>query len=203
MRRLLTGPAEYLSESVHAWCGWNAFFFRPADPTAIGLIRVVVGALLVWNLASSASITCVFGSDGWTSPAVAQEFLKVRAPLSWSFWYWVPDGGGSGRSGWSGMGVFVLFTLGLWSRVTAVLVLIIRGLDDAAAHRGAVRDGPDAHGLDVLSGRHGGRAVRRCRSIGSWRHWEVRGGGALAGGRPLAGAVGSARAFGVGEPVSC
>ena len=52
MRRLLNGPAAYLADFWRTVArAWNTFFFTPADPTALGLIRVVVGLLLSWDLA--------------------------------------------------------------------------------------------------------------------------------------------------------
>ena len=46
MRRLLSGTWGYLVELTSAARrGWDAFFFTPTDPTALGLIRVVVGVL--------------------------------------------------------------------------------------------------------------------------------------------------------------
>ena len=51
MRRLVTGPLAYLGELLQSIRqGWNDFFFRPTDPTALGLIRLTTGALLLWSM---------------------------------------------------------------------------------------------------------------------------------------------------------
>ena len=51
MRRLLIGPFAYLAALARATRdGWNRFVFTPADPTALGLVRVVAGALAFWSL---------------------------------------------------------------------------------------------------------------------------------------------------------
>jgi hypothetical protein len=52
LRRLLNGLTDYPARLWGAAVrGWNAFFFTPADPTALGLIRLVSGLLLLWSLA--------------------------------------------------------------------------------------------------------------------------------------------------------
>ena len=57
MRRLLSDLRNYLAAlGWAARAGWNAFFFVPADPTALGVIRVATGLLAFWSL-------FVFGLD--------------------------------------------------------------------------------------------------------------------------------------------
>lgn len=134
MRRLLTGLASFASEYSRALArGWNTFFFRPADPTSLGLIRVGVGALLFWSmLVYGLDLRDFFGSQGWAEPDTVRYFayeapnVSYRGlhPYAWSFWYLVPDG-----LLWPVWGlcmvVLALYTLGLWSRVTAVLAWVI------------------------------------------------------------------------------
>ncbi len=51
MRRLVTAPFRYFGELGQAIArGWNLFFFTPADPTSLGLVRLVVGLLAFWSL---------------------------------------------------------------------------------------------------------------------------------------------------------
>src|SRR5207302_676433 len=68
---------------------WDAFFFTPADPTPLALIRIVTGLLLLWNLAIlGLDLRDDLGSDGWADPATVRELL---GRWSWSFWLAVPD----------------------------------------------------------------------------------------------------------------
>ena len=105
--------------------GWDAFFFTPADPTPLGLIRVAVGLLLLWSLGVyGLDLHAFLGSEGWADPAVVRLFQGERSPWAWSFWFLVPDA--VLRPAWVAcMVVLALFTLGLWSRVTAVLAWVI------------------------------------------------------------------------------
>ncbi len=71
--------------------GWDAFFFTPADPTALGLIRVATGLLAFWSLlVLGLDLHDYFGSDGWAEPSAVRA---AQRSLAWSFWFLVPDGG--------------------------------------------------------------------------------------------------------------
>jgi hypothetical protein len=110
------------SSSLQAW---SRFFFAPADPTALGLIRVVVGALLLWDLGVlGLDLRDYLGEDGWIGPEAARGYLSEHSPWAWSFWLWVPDSWLP--VAWAvSLAVLALFTVGLWSRVTAVLAWAI------------------------------------------------------------------------------
>ena len=122
MRRLLTGPWAYAVELAGAARrGWDAFFFRPADPTPLGLIRVAVGLLLLWNMVVyGLDLPAFLGSDGWADPSSLRALMAGRTPWAWSFWFLVPDA--MLRPVWVAcLVVLALFTVGLWTRVTSVL----------------------------------------------------------------------------------
>jgi predicted DCC family thiol-disulfide oxidoreductase YuxK len=123
VRRLLIDAATYLGDLGRATLrGWNSFFFSPADPTALGLIRVAVGLLAFWSLfVFGLDLHDYFSSIGWAEPGVIRS---VEGPLTWSFWFLVPDEWL--RLVWClCLAVLALFTLGLYSRVTAVLSWVI------------------------------------------------------------------------------
>lgn len=126
MRRLLNGIAEYVVALASATArSWSAFFFSPADPTSLGLIRVVVGLLLLWSTATfGLDLRDYFGSDGWADPAAVRFVQERAAPYAWSLWLFVPDS--LLWPVWAGcLIVLAMFTVGLWSRVTAVLAWVI------------------------------------------------------------------------------
>ncbi len=126
MRRLLSDLVNYLGRLVTATRrGWNAFFFTPADPTALGLIRVVVGLLALWSLiVLGLDLHDYFGSDGWADPTVIWQTQRQRQPFAWSFWFLVPDR--LLRPVWLAcLAILGLYTVGLLSRVTGVLAWVI------------------------------------------------------------------------------
>lgn len=126
MRRFLNSLVEYPASLGNAILrGWNGFFFTPADPTALGLIRLGVGALLFWSLlVYGLDLQAFFGSAGWADPESVRFVNRMQAPAAWSFWFHVPDS--LLRPAWVACLVIVaMFTMGLWSRVTAVLAWVI------------------------------------------------------------------------------
>jgi predicted DCC family thiol-disulfide oxidoreductase YuxK len=126
VRRLVTGPIGYARELGRAIAsGWSRFFFTPADPTPIGVVRVALGLLLVWNMCVyGLDLRAFFGRAGWTDPVVLREVMALERPSAWSFWLWVPDS--LLRLVWvCSLVLLALFTVGLWSRVTAVLAWVI------------------------------------------------------------------------------
>jgi predicted DCC family thiol-disulfide oxidoreductase YuxK len=119
VRRFLKDLATYVAElTTAALKGWNAFFFAPADPTMLGLIRIAAGLLAFWSmLVLGLDLHDYFGSTGWAEPSAIRA---LERPLSWSFWFLVPDAWL--RPVWLGcLVILILFVLGLYSRVTAVL----------------------------------------------------------------------------------
>ena len=148
--------------------GWDAFFFKPADPTPLGLIRLICGALAFWSLLTlGLDLNDYLGSTGWADPEVVAATMP---PGAWSFWLWVPDS--LLVPVWIAcLAVLLLYTLGLWSRVTAVLAWLIV---ISTARRAPIM----VHGFDtVLSGwlfylavtGASGQAVSLDRFLSRWR----------------------------------
>lgn len=123
MRRFLIDSAAYLRALVSGFArGWSRFFFLPADPTPLGLIRAAVGLLGFWSLfVIGLDLHAYLGSQGWTDATTAYNAMP---PYGWSIWFFVPDP--LLRAAWlAGLGVFALMTVGLFSRTSSVLAWII------------------------------------------------------------------------------
>jgi hypothetical protein len=126
MYRVLSEVYRYLAELVAtSRRAWRAFFFTPADPLPLGLIRIMVGLLLLWDLAVlGIDLKGFLGSDGWIGPEAARAYLAHHAPWGWSFWFLVPDRGL--YAAWAVcLVILTLFTLGLGTRATAILAWVI------------------------------------------------------------------------------
>ncbi len=68
---------------------WNAFWYTPADPTLLGVLRILTGLMLVythavWGLA----LNDFFGPTSWLSPALVRSIEAGQ--YTYSFWFWVP-----------------------------------------------------------------------------------------------------------------
>ena len=172
MRRIVTGFSSYFSGLARAAVrGWNAFFFTPADPTPLGLMRVAVGALAFWStFVYGLDLADYFGSEGWADPGVLRAVWADRTPYAWSFWTAVPDAWL--RPVWAAcLLTLALYTVGLFSRVTAVLAWVIVV---ASARRAPV----SLYGFDqalsclafyLAATGASGRSVSLDRFLGRWR----------------------------------
>jgi hypothetical protein len=100
---------------------WNQFWFRPADPATLCLVRICAGAMLVYtHLVWSLDLQAFFGDKSWL-PRATLDALQVDS-FSWTYLWWF---GNSPVALWSvhllALVVFALFTIGLFTRVTSIL----------------------------------------------------------------------------------
>jgi hypothetical protein len=107
------------------------FWFTPVDPIGLHCLRVLAGLLfLFWLLPFAGHLEELFGLQGWLDVPALRELARLPdtplAPISWSVLYLC---GGSSMLLTAvyvaSLGVLVLFTLGLWPRVTAVLTWVV------------------------------------------------------------------------------
>lgn len=149
---------------------WGRFWFSPADPTPLGLIRICCGLVLVYvHLAYLPDLQEFFGADAWfdlrladahrtETPCIAPSANWAVGPVArplpddldermrtvqyirtwgvdprltvgqgtfgWSVWYHVTDPLWMCVVHGGVLVVLLLFTVGLWTRVTSVLAWV-------------------------------------------------------------------------------
>lgn len=117
---LWRGPVRLVQGFVR---GWERFWFRPADPVVLSLMRLLVGGMLfythiVWGM----NLPAFFGADGWNSPEVIRRMQEGM--FSPTFWWYVPE-----HLMWPVhvlcLGVLFLFWVGCCTRITSVLSFLI------------------------------------------------------------------------------
>lgn len=124
MESLIQPIIRYFSHFTRTLArNWDAFWFSPADPTLLGLIRVMTGLMLLYTHAIwGAALTEFFGPHAWLSPRLVGA-LQADQPTM-SFWWLVGP-----RWIWPAhavsMVILALFTLGLWTRLTSWLAFIV------------------------------------------------------------------------------
>jgi hypothetical protein len=106
-----------------AWENWRGFWFKPADPTPLGVMRILFGAMLlythiVWGL----NLRGFFGADGWQPESLVRSVQN--SSFAWSFWWWIPDGLHPAAHILS-LVILALFMLGALTPVTSVLAYLI------------------------------------------------------------------------------
>lgn len=104
---------------------WDRFFFTPADPRPLGIVRIVVGLLLLWNMGTlGIDLRAMLGSEGWVDQAILAMVRDQSGRLEWSLWNLVSDG--LLWPAWVvAMVVLTLFTAGFASRLTVPLAWAI------------------------------------------------------------------------------
>lgn len=112
--------------------GWNTFWYTPADPLPLGLIRLLTGLIAIASLVSyTPDIERFLTDTGMVPVSLVVELQSPQLdngqlvrPWRWSYFDFI----GSNEVRlvhWCGIAVVVLYTLGLFSRVTSVLALIV------------------------------------------------------------------------------
>lgn len=102
---------------------WIEFWFTPADPTPLCVIRWLIGGMVlystyVWGM----ELDAFFGRDGWNSLEVirAYQFNQFRPSL----WWLVPEAS-MYTAHQCCLAILALFWIGFCTRVTSILALVI------------------------------------------------------------------------------
>ncbi len=137
-----------LLQAVGAWwrdvvAGWNRFWFEPADPATLGIIRICTGAMLLYtHLVWGLELTAFFGPRGWLAPEAVR--LMQQGTYSWSYLWWLESPISLWSAHLAALAVFACLMLGLYTRVVSVLSFLA-----AASYIGRV---PGAlFGLDQIN----------------------------------------------------
>ena len=130
MQRVLRAVTNYVTGfATRVADGWNTFWYTPVDPGLLGLIRILTGLMLlythaVWGMA----LNDFFGADAWISRELVDVVLtnqdRYSNHFAYSLWWVIPP-----RLIWPAyalmMLVLALFTVGLWTRITSILSLLV------------------------------------------------------------------------------
>lgn len=121
---LRSSGVVWLRQYVNGWMeAWHRFWFEPADPLMLGIIRLLGGWMLFYNLAVWTLDLEAFFSDNGLQPLQAVKALYVNRPI-FSFWLLTGD-----QYLWpmhiACLMVSAMFCLGFATRVTSILSFLI------------------------------------------------------------------------------
>jgi hypothetical protein len=108
---------------------WNNFWFTPADPLPLAVVRIATGAILTWScVVWLLDPDAFFGPRGWLAP---HEVWRMNdQPWQWS-WFFAATGPNAVRVlAGIALAAAVLLTLGLFTPLAAIVSLV--GLISAA-----------------------------------------------------------------------
>ena len=130
-----TAPApSTAAAAVNLQRGWTSFWFSAVDPIGLHRLRFLAGLLfLAWLLPLTGHQVELFGLNGWFDRAAYLEAADptqfpggAPAPIGWSLVYlFGTDTVLLNVFWWVSIGVLVLFTLGVATRITSVLTWLI------------------------------------------------------------------------------
>lgn len=152
----MNAVAVYLRDLVRdTRCGWDRFWFTPADPSTLCAIRILAGLMLLYtHLVWTLDLEAFFGPHPWLSVRAVESFQRglagaqepeeiepaggpiaetiegersgpARRNFAWSYWKAIDSRPAMWTVHVAGLAVFVLLTLGLFSRVVSVLAFLI------------------------------------------------------------------------------
>lgn len=112
---------------IQSWC---RFWFTPADPLALHIVRVLAGLLfLAWLLPLASQRDSLFGLQGWLGQSTIRQVSQLPddqfPPISWTLVY--VFGTDSSRLAilyGTAVVAVVLFTLGVATRLTSILTWV-------------------------------------------------------------------------------
>lgn len=106
---------------------WTRFWFFPRQALGLHLIRILFGILvLCWLLPLAGYLGDFFGFDGWFDKVAFAEVGEAWDRHSWSLHYLVADNPALLTTFyWVSIAVVVVFTLGFFTRITAVLTWLV------------------------------------------------------------------------------
>jgi hypothetical protein len=122
--------------------GWARFWFSPVSPLGLHWVRFLAGLLfLSWLLPLTGERAALFGLDGWVDAEAYRAASHIPGgapvPLGWSIVFAAGDSPARlDVIWWGSLAVLALFTLGVATRITAVLtwVIVVSFLASPAAH---------------------------------------------------------------------
>jgi hypothetical protein len=109
---------------------WNAFWFTPANPTGLHALRVLGGLLiLTWLLSYWGQQEAFFGLNGWFDRQAYLEASRLQdlpTPIGWSVLYLAgTDATLLNAMYYAALAIVALFTLGVATRITAILTWVV------------------------------------------------------------------------------
>src|SRR5687768_17182453 len=110
--------------------GWNRFWFTPASPAPLGLIRLVFGLIaLWWYLSYYPDVQFFFGPDGTIDQSTVNSWRRPPEASPWqspvfSIFDWPKTATSLWFTYWLGLVALVMFAAGLFARVTSVAAFI-------------------------------------------------------------------------------
>ncbi len=110
-----------------AGAGWNRFWYKPSDACTLGLMRLLTGVVYVyWYLTLIPDLVFFFGGKGLLPlEKIRADATRGDAVTMFSYWDYVSTPTAIWAAYFIGLAVLVCFTVGFYSRISAILSYIV------------------------------------------------------------------------------
>ena len=128
MMASLTPQVEVKSDAESFGDNWNRFWFTPSDAFTLSVLRVLSGVVALWTILSyGADLDRFFGPAGMFPVGLVNEVQTVafERPIRWSYLDYLNSSSLLTTFHWGAVAVLALYTVGLFTRITSVLSLIV------------------------------------------------------------------------------
>ncbi len=106
--------------------GWNRFWFTPSQPLPLAMLRIGAGSVAFWMILTfSFDLLRYFGPSGIVSVSMLERLYPSATSTRFSYLDFAPDSGSLQAMHYAGLAILAAFTLGLWTRITSVLSLVV------------------------------------------------------------------------------
>jgi hypothetical protein len=108
--------------------GWNRFWFTPSDPTPLAVLRIGIGLIALYLVATFGfDLKRYFDPESGLLPLDTIIALRTQTDRAFRFSYldYAADGLTLQMMHYAGVAVIAAFVAGLWTRVSAVLTLVV------------------------------------------------------------------------------
>ena len=104
--------------------GWDTFWFTPAAPHTLALIRILVGAMLFYtHLIWTLDLAAFLGPESWISTDTSQFLQQYN--YTWSYLWYIDSPLLLWTTHLAGLGIFAMLTVGMYTRVATILAWLI------------------------------------------------------------------------------
>jgi hypothetical protein len=111
-----------------SWAAWNRFWFRPAQPHTLALVRILGGLMLLYtHFVWTINQALFLGRDSWINAQAAAQLNTAPdgSNYTWSYLYYVDSPWLLTLLNFGACLVFLMLTLGWQTRIMSVLGFLI------------------------------------------------------------------------------
>lgn len=106
------------------WDGWNGFWFKPALPHTLALVRILAGAMLLYtHLVWTINLNDFLGPVPWVNAEASRQIFN--SPYSWSYLWHLESPTALWTAHCAALAIFAALVVGFQTRIVAVLAWLI------------------------------------------------------------------------------